>query len=282
MCRICRPQRQQVDGAGVQGTGDSDEIVITNPHKINILVDKYIPLLPEIEFYSEEGNKEKLVSIVYEKANKIYEDKLPDDIKKRLDEELALINDTNAYNLIINSNLVKISHDLGYETNSRGKVASSFINYLLGITKINPIEYDLDYKEFYDDNKNKILRLAINYDSRVTNDLLNYLKKEFGDQKVISCGTLGKISPFKINELIENYEEKHKIKFFSEEIAKINDKLVDIKRINGSFVGTYFCLPTSFDYMDLSPLTYFNDLTTMVDYHKTQKDIIKVDRKSVV
>lgn len=255
---------------------DKQKIVIDDSQTINSLIDKYIPLTEEIKYHSENENIIKLKNKVYKKANELYKHQIPKDIQIRIETELSLINEVNAYNLLINSNLVSLSENMGYVTFTRGAICSSYINYLLGITKINPLEYDLDYKDFYGNNKNDILRLAINYDERIVKKLYYYLCKEFRKANIIRCGTLGYISETTIKEKIKHYEKQHNIKFSNKDIEMIINKLSKIKRINGKLPGTYLCLPKHFNGNDFSPLTKLNDLTTMIDYHKIQDNILKI------
>lgn len=259
---------------------DKKRIVIENPHKINSLIDKNIPLLKEIKYYKKEKNK--LKEKVYKKANELYQNKIPKDIETRIENELSLISEINAYNILINSILVRMSEEMGYVTFTRGAAASSYINYLLGITKVNPLQYDLDYREFYGDNREKILRICINYDERVVKYLLDYIRNEFGETNVIRCGTMGYMGNTLIKEKIKRYEENNRIQFNASEIELIMDKLAKVKRMNGILPGTYFCLPDYFclpaclDSSDFSPLIKLNDFTTMIDYHKLQENLLKI------
>lgn len=255
---------------------DRKKIVIDDCHKIISLIDKNISLIPNPLYFKEENYKNKLIEEVFKRANTFYQNKIPLIVKKRIDDELALINEINSYNILINSNLVRISEEKGYITYTRGNVSSSFINYLLNISKINPLEYDLDYREFFKDG-NSILRISINYDWRVKDYLLDYLNKEFGNLNVIRCGGSLYTSENFIKEKINTYERIHNIRLTIKKKEKIISKLTGIKRQTGMLSGAYLCFPKYQNACQFSPLISLGENATMSCYHHIEKNILIIN-----
>ena len=130
--------RQMLDAFYFLGDELAKEIVITNTNKIadmiehlQIIKDKlYTPVLDN----SAEVTKE----MVYNKAYEIYGNPLPDNIKERIEAELAGIIG-GGYDVIylIAEKLVKKSNEDGYFVGSRGSVGSSLVATLMGITEVN-------------------------------------------------------------------------------------------------------------------------------------------------
>lgn len=255
---------------------DRKKIVIDDCHKIISLIDKHISLFPNPLYFKEENYKNKLIEEVFKRANLLYQNKIPLVVKERIDKELDLINEINSYNILINSDLVRISEERGYITYTRGTVSSSFINYLLNISKINPLEYDLDYKEFFKDG-NSILRININYDWRVKDYLLDYLNKEFKNSNVVRCGVSLYTSENFIKEKINIYEKYNNIKFTVKKKEKIINKLNGIKRCTGMLPGAYLCFPKYQDACQFSPLVNLSEFVTMLDYHYIQNNILIIN-----
>lgn len=74
-----------------------------------------------------------------------------DQQKQRAQQELTIINDLNVghifKHLIYLVNLWR-SRNLVWGI-GRGSSVSCFVLYVIGLNKINPLDYDLDYKEFF-------------------------------------------------------------------------------------------------------------------------------------
>jgi DNA polymerase III subunit alpha, Gram-positive type len=119
------------------------KIVIDNPNKIADLVEELeviietggVPFSPKIE------NSEQIVKdLVYNKANELYGDPLPEIVKDRIEKELTgIIKGGFDVIYLISQKLVKKSNDDGYIVGSRGSVGSSFVATLMGITEVNPL-----------------------------------------------------------------------------------------------------------------------------------------------
>lgn len=121
-----------------------EEIVITNTNKIADLCEvvevipdtKGIPFSPIIENSAETTKK-----LVDDKAHELYGEKIPENIKERIKQELEGIF-SGGFDVIylISQKLVKKSNDDGYLVGSRGSVGSSFVAFLMGISEVNPLE----------------------------------------------------------------------------------------------------------------------------------------------
>ena len=118
-----------------------NEIVIDNSIEFNNLISNDIKPLKKGLFAPKIADAtEKLQSIVWENAKKLYGDQLPELIDKRIKRELDGIVSNN-YGIIywISHLLVKKSLDDGYLVGSRGSVGSSLVAYLSNISEVNPL-----------------------------------------------------------------------------------------------------------------------------------------------
>ena len=130
------------------GAETASEIVIKNP---NMIMDQCDSIeifgkelfAPTDEFLAEQGVpsiKNKVETMVREKARKVYGNPLPGIISTRLEKELGSII-KNKFSTIyyISHLLVKKSNDDGYLVGSRGSVGSSLVATFMDITEVNPL-----------------------------------------------------------------------------------------------------------------------------------------------
>jgi DNA polymerase III, alpha chain, Gram-positive type len=120
-----------------------NEIVIDNTNEladmiemVDVIIDTGgVPYSPKIENSVETVNK-----LVFDKAQLMYGDPLPELIATRIEQELnGIIKGGYDVIYLISQKLVKKSNDDGYLVGSRGSVGSSFIAFLMGITEVNAL-----------------------------------------------------------------------------------------------------------------------------------------------
>lgn len=72
---------------------------------------------------------------------------------------------------------------------ARGSCTGFLINYLIGITQVNPFDYDLWCQRFL--NKERAEMPDIDFDSQPekTADIIQILREEFGEDNVLNCAT---------------------------------------------------------------------------------------------
>ena len=116
------------------------EDVVTNPRKINDMIESFKPIPDDLYSPMIPGADEEIRSMSYNKAKSMYGENLPEIVEARLQQELKpIIGHGFSVLYLIAQRLVKKSNDDGYLVGSRGSVGSSFIATMTGITEVNPL-----------------------------------------------------------------------------------------------------------------------------------------------
>lgn len=119
-----------------------------------------------------------------------------DEISKRLEYELQVIEQMGyADYFLIVWDLVRFAHEQGILTGpGRGSAAGSLVAYVLNITNVDPIKYNLLFERFLNPERVSRPDIDIDFSDRRRDEVLHYLAEKYGRDRVaqiITFGTLG-------------------------------------------------------------------------------------------
>ncbi|MFW6022923.1 MAG: DNA polymerase III subunit alpha [Halanaerobiaceae bacterium] len=72
----------------------------------------------------------------------------------------------------------------------RGSAAGSLVSYLLGITKVNPLEYNLIFERFLNPERVTMPDIDIDFDEH-RDSIIEYVSRKYGQERVAQIGTFG-------------------------------------------------------------------------------------------
>ena len=249
---------------------DSKDIVINNPIKISDKISN-INLAPyKITYPKLESAIITISQKCYKKAEEIYSKQLPKAVEERLKLELHSIEAKNFEIIyLISSELVDYSKKLGYEVCSGGNIGNSFVAFLLGITDINPIQYNLPFEFFAGKDYDREPNIVLNFSSKIQEKIFTYLQKRFDSNKIIWGGTVEYLTDKTIEKAYDGYVDLFGIKDTSSKDSSIN-KLVGVKSCTGENLGRVFIIPNGFEISNLFPIEIENKehFKTHCDYHE--------------
>lgn len=104
---------------------------------------------------------------------------------QRLEFELGIINQMGyAGYFLIMWDIVKYAREHDILTVGRGSSVSSFICYLLKITHVNPIEYELYFERFLNPERSTMPDIDLDIDHVGRKDILKYIAKKYGQENM--------------------------------------------------------------------------------------------------
>lgn len=112
--------------------------------------------------------------------------------RKRMEYELTVIYGKGfAPYLLIVADLLLFAKRQGILTAIRGSVAGSLVTYLVGITKIDPIEYKLPFERFLNPQRPSAPDIDMDYADNRRDEMIDYARQKYGDDHVAQIGTFG-------------------------------------------------------------------------------------------
>ncbi len=113
-------------------------------------------------------------------------------ITDRLNYELDVIK-TKGYAkyFLVVGDLLRESRERGILTTIRGSVAGSLTTYVLGITNVDPLEYNLPFERFLNPQRPSAPDIDMDYADNRRDEIIEYAKSKYGEDKVAQIGTFG-------------------------------------------------------------------------------------------
>ncbi|MFM2424105.1 MAG: hypothetical protein RLZZ70_494 [Candidatus Parcubacteria bacterium] len=113
-------------------------------------------------------------------------------VKERLDYELEVIkNKGYAKYFLVVGDLIREARERSIYTTIRGSVAGSLTTYVLGITNVDPIEYQLPFERFLNPERPSAPDIDMDYADNRRDEIIEYAKQKYGEDKVAQIGTFG-------------------------------------------------------------------------------------------
>jgi len=114
------------------------------------------------------------------------------EIKKRLQYELKVIKKTGfaSYFLIV-QDVVNWAKEQGIAVGCRGSAAGSLVSYLLNITNVNPLKYNLLFERFLNPERISMPDIDLDFTDTRRDEIIDYVSKKYGHDRVAQIITFG-------------------------------------------------------------------------------------------
>ncbi|WP_314257970.1 DNA polymerase III subunit alpha [Granulicatella elegans] len=152
---------------------------------------KHELLLPKFQTPEGKMSQEYLQEICQQSLKD--KELVKDEYESRLNYELSIIHQMgfDDYFLIV-WDIMKYAHEAGIQTGpGRGSAAGSLVSYLLNITKVDPIEYQLLFERFLNPERYTMPDIDLDFPDNRREDILDYVRRKYGENHVAQIATFG-------------------------------------------------------------------------------------------
>ena len=223
-----------------------NEYVIEN---CNLVMEYETNLLPIYECPDNLDSFSYLKKLCIDGLKKIFGSSVGSMYKERLKYELDIINKMGFCNyFLIVYDYVKFAKENGILVGAgRGSAAGSLVSYLLNITEIDPLKYNLLFERFLNPERISMPDIDIDFEFNRREEVINYCINKYGVKNVapiITFGTLGAKQVIRDIGRVMNLDIDYLINFISSELTLIenynsNEKLKRFLKINSDLQKLY-------------------------------------------
>src|SRR5262249_2685901 len=137
--------------------------------------------------------QQHLADLTFTGAHARYPDGIPDNVRARLDEELAIIAklDYARYFLTVHD-VVAFARRQPKEIlcQGRGSAANSAACYCLGITSVNPDKSNLLFARFISEKRGEPPDIDVDFEHERREEVIQYIYRRYGRARAAICATV--------------------------------------------------------------------------------------------
>lgn len=210
----------------------------------------------------DEGKQDEFLRVLVQKGLKekgLYDKK---EYQERFESEYEIIKKMGFVNyFLIVRDIVKHCQEVGIKVGpGRGTACSSLISYCIGITKLDPIKYDLIFERFINPHRVGLPDIDLDFDNQKRGEVIKYIYDKYGIDNVTQIATVSKLAiksairdvarvlemntdealkismgaPWQdyktVEETCENHPEARELVLNNKELFKFVNKLVGVPR----------------------------------------------------
>ena len=152
----------------------------------------------------------------------------------------------------------------------RGSAAGSLVLYLLGVTDIDPIEFDLIFERFYNAGRNTAENISLpdvdmDFEKQSRENTIHYIKERYGEDKVAQIMTYSRMQGRSaLKDVLRahsacSFEEMNRITEWIPDEADISDQLEEMRQSSHNGEASIIQWALENNQKELSPWCYIDD-----------------------
>lgn len=152
--------------------------------------------MPKYELKSGETETSTLKNMCMEGLNSYYKNNIPKEALDRLEMELNVISKMGfeGYFLIV-QDFINYARSNGVSVGpGRGSAAGSIVAFSCGITKVNPLDYNLLFERFLNPERKSMPDIDIDFQDDKRDQVIEYVKTKYGKDNVAQIATFSALS----------------------------------------------------------------------------------------
>ena len=129
--------------------------------------------------------------LVTDSAHARYGPQIPARVAKALKEEFALIRERNyAYYFLTVHDVVRFARSRGILCQGRGSAANSAVCYLLEVTSVDPMKYDLLFSRFVSSERDEPPDIDVDFEHERREEVMQYIYARYGRERAAIAATV--------------------------------------------------------------------------------------------
>ncbi len=138
--------------------------------------------------------QEELEMLAWQGAREKFNNKIPDKVKKSLDFELDFMKRKNyaSYFLTV-YDFVRFARSQNILCQGRGSAANSVVCYCLGITSVDPKEFDLLFARFMSDARDEPPDIDVDFEHERREEVIQYIYNKYGRHRAGIVATVTEV-----------------------------------------------------------------------------------------
>ncbi|SDF94002.1 error-prone DNA polymerase [Pedobacter terrae] len=154
--------------------------------------------LDELKYvYPEEINKsgrsplEELEYLTWKGAHEFYGEVIPDKVVNMINHEMEFVKQMDYANyFLFVDDIVREARSRGILCQGRGSAANSAICFVLGITSVNPMKFDLLFERFISPARNESPDIDVDFEHERREEIIQYIYEKYGRDRAAIVATV--------------------------------------------------------------------------------------------
>lgn len=172
----------------------------------NLELGKQRANMPDPDLPENESPRSYLRTLAQEGLNRT---KNPEQALDRLEYELGVIETTGfeQYFLLVRE-FANYAREQGIYYGVRGSAAGSLVSYAIGITDVDPVEYDLTFERFLNPERVSMPDIDMDFEDARRDEIIEYVTQKYGQDhvaQIVTFGTLGAKAAIKDCGRVQGY-----------------------------------------------------------------------------